>query len=99
MLGRQVSWCYGRPYRIHQCSGGTVGMAATLDFPLEEYRERLTRLRQYMKESGLDGLLVTTEITHRYLSGHRSRRWINVNSPMASIYTSTGDALIVCDRF
>jgi Xaa-Pro aminopeptidase len=74
-------------------------MAATLDFPLEEYRERLTRLRQYLKESGLDGLLVTTEITHRYLSGHRSRRWINVNSPMASIYTSTGDALIVCDRF
>jgi Xaa-Pro aminopeptidase len=71
----------------------------TLDLPMREYEDRRERLSRAMLKSGLDGLLVTSQYNHRYLTGHWSRRWIFSTTPIASIYAPNEEAIIICDKF
>jgi Xaa-Pro dipeptidase len=72
---------------------------ASADFPRSEYEDRFRRLRNSLQKAQLDAVLITSEHNHRYLSGHRSRRWDFATCPLASVYPSTGEPFIVCDAF
>ena len=63
------------------------------DFPLEEYAARTTRFAGLLREAGLDGVVVLSEVNHRYLSGHWSKRWdYSLN---ATVVNADGDAVLV----
>lgn len=49
--------------------------AAMLDFPLEEYRERLRKLMEEMARAGVDGAMITQHENLRYFTGLRSSDW------------------------
>ena len=40
-----------------------------LDFPIQEYQDRITRIREKMKEKGLDALIVLGPENIHYVSG------------------------------
>ena len=48
---------------------------AMLDFPLEEYRERLRKLMEEMARAGVDGAMITQHENLRYFTGLRSSDW------------------------
>lgn len=43
--------------------------ATSLDFPIDEYSARYSRLQKAMAAEGLDGLLLTTRDNVEYLTG------------------------------
>ena len=47
-------------------------VASMMDFPLEEYTQRLQKLYQQMEQSQVDGILLTQEENLRYFTGLRS---------------------------
>jgi Xaa-Pro aminopeptidase len=66
---------------------------------MQEYEDRRERLNRAMLKYGLDGLVVTSEHNHRYLTGHWTRRWIFSTTPMASVYAPNKETFIIYDKF
>jgi len=68
--------------RVQQVVEGQVDSGEIqIPFTVEEYQERLERVRQRMAQAGIDLLWVTMPEGMCYLHGYRAR-WYRVNSPM-----------------
>src|SRR5262245_26389267 len=74
---------------------GMGALSKISDFPASEYQERLRRARALMEKAGLDGLLVTSEPNHRYLTGHWTLRWYNWSRPIVSIVPAAGAPVVI----
>ena len=46
-----------------------------LDFPIEEYRQRLNKFRKYMQEEGIDGAVITQKESAIYFTGFCTDLW------------------------
>lgn len=67
-----------------------------LDFSTEEYRSRVTKAQQLMKEQGLDALLLTQFENLYYFSGYLT--WLirtSKHRPTVLIIPSTGDPILI----
>ncbi|MEU4454489.1 M24 family metallopeptidase [Nocardioides sp. NPDC023903] len=66
------------------------------DFAPAEYEDRRARLTKAMNGAGLDAIVVNNATTHRYLSGHTTRRWNNMSRPILALYTAASDCYVAC---
>ncbi len=63
-----------------------------LDFPLQEYTNRLNKLTACMKTAGLDAVLLTAAENMRYFTGLQSVVWPSgISTPGVFIVTQNGD--------
>jgi Xaa-Pro dipeptidase len=68
-----------------------------LDFPLDEYRVRLERLRQCMAEVRLDALLLTSRDNVEYLTGFTTVSWRVPDKRFWLVLPLEGDAALTVD--
>ena len=68
-------------------------------FPLEEYRERMKRLRAVMQEEGIDALIVTREENMVYFTGLLNQYWIATWDDEAQISLLTASEDKECSLF
>ena len=61
------------------------------EFSLEEYKQRLALLQAKMKESDTGAVLITTETSYRYFTGHPSTFWYAWWRPILCIVPAHGD--------
>lgn len=72
---------------------------AMLDFPVDEYEVRLSRLREQMAEQHVDGVLLTQEENLRYFCGFRTVSWESKLTPVASLVVALdGRIALVCPQ-
>ena len=64
-------------------------------FPIEEYQTRLDRAQQFMRQSGLDALLLTRETEVRYFTGYLTRFWESPTRPWFLIVPAMGKPVAV----
>ena len=70
--------------------------ASMMDFPLDEYLQRLQKLQQQMELSQVDGVLLTQEENLRYFTGLRSTAWSIKNAvPGVLLVSSDGNMAMV----
>ena len=65
-------------------------VASMMDFPLEEYTQRLQKLYQQMEQSQVDGILLTQEENLRYFTGLRSTAW-NMKNAVPGVLLVSAD--------
>ena len=65
-------------------------VASMMDFPLEEYTQRLQKLFQQMEQSQVDGILLTQEENLRYFTGLRSTAW-NMKNAVPGVLLVSAD--------
>lgn len=70
--------------------------ALMLDFPVEEYEQRRTRLVREMEHHGMDAVIFTSKENLRYFTGYQTIIWMsNIATPGILIVTSNGDMVMV----
>ncbi len=65
------------------------------DFPLAEYHQRVERVRESMTEARLDGLLITSEFNHRYLTGFTTQFWRSPTRPWYFVLPRVGEPVVI----
>lgn len=71
-----------------------------MEFPREEYANRVRRAQQLMTKYGMDAIMVTGDFVaapnYRYFSGHNPRDFqLNFSRPHIMLLTATGEAALV----
>lgn len=67
-----------------------------LEFPVEEFAQRIGRLTQSLKSAGLDGIMLTSKENTRYFSGLQSIIWSSkVSTPGILFVSADGNARMV----
>ncbi|NNG00001.1 MAG: aminopeptidase P family protein [Desulfobacteraceae bacterium] len=70
--------------------------ALMLDFPVEEYEQRKTRLVREMEKQNMDAVVFTSRDNLRYFSGFQTIIWMsNIATPGILIITRDGDMAMV----
>ncbi|MEX3015733.1 M24 family metallopeptidase [Gymnodinialimonas hymeniacidonis] len=70
-------------------------MTVPRGFPDEEFRSRCTKAQSLMAETGLDALLLTTEVEVRYYTGFLTRFWESPTRPWFVVLPATGAPIAV----
>jgi Xaa-Pro aminopeptidase len=65
------------------------------DFPKAEYVKRVQKLQSIMRDVDMAAILITSEVSHRYITGHWSHRWYNWTRPIVSILPASADPVLV----
>jgi Xaa-Pro aminopeptidase len=65
------------------------------DFDRAEFESRWTRMRELMRASSIDALLVTTQSNYRYLCGHRSVQFAIGARPMILVLPLDSDPVLL----
>lgn len=71
--------------------------ATYLDFSLDEYASRYSRLQSAMSDAGLDGVLLTTRENVEYLSGFTTPSWRLGEKRFWLVVPSDGDPVLFVD--
>lgn len=73
-------------------------VGADWEFPPEEYRRRLTAIRQAMAAAGLDCLLLGSERNIRYVTGFHTQIWVSPTRPRFVLIPAEGEPVAVVPR-
>ena len=70
--------------------------APMMDFPLEEYEDRIAKLRLQMKELDVDGVMITGEENTRYFCGLQSIVWgSRISTPGVLLVNKDGEMALI----
>jgi Xaa-Pro aminopeptidase len=79
--------------------GSTVRQATYLDFPLNEYGERLHRIQDHMRQTGMDAVFVTMRENVEYLSGFTCVSWWRIfDKRFWLVVPNEGAPVLIVDR-
>lgn len=70
-----------------------------LEFPVEEYQQRLNKLTEQMEKNGVNAVILTSDENTYYFSGFRSIVWASkVSTPGVLVITKDGDMMIASSK-
>lgn len=81
--------------RIEEKMNSARPLLKHYDFQLSEYEARIERVRRLMKEQRLDGILITSEFNHRYLTGFTTQFWRSPTRPWYFVLPLAGDPILI----